>query len=374
MAYNKRRSDHAHQPVAPQAQVVANAVRDGRLAEVRQQEPNAKYPVYDPSDVTRIEREEWAFGNRSDRGLFYGRKNLSDLVAFTCASGLVGTENIVFLGCVDSEPGAVQNDGSAMPELGFAIRRVGVCTGTNTGPGKIFAGDTVYWDWPDTYKDARGKTMPCFTTRYNTTRFMFATKRMRHTCPASSVTTFIRVIVEKGYTEPMRVYSDAYAAAKAAGAVAPAMGNGWPTVASVLEEAAKEATMFDNMLENDMDPLQRIVRVFKDHFPTMTTFELHTKYNTDSADDIKAPGGVWQRLYKAIRGNAHVQSIEALLETVAPKPALGALIHDSPAPFAMMAFGIPWITTELQNLYNSRIMGTALCDSPAKEQLDLNMR
>lgn len=373
MAHNKRRSDHAHQPVAPQAQVVANAVRDARLAEVRQQEPNPLYPVYDPSDVTRIEREEWAFGNRSDRGLFYGRKNLSDLVAFTCASGLRGTENIVFYGCVDSEPGAVQNDGGAMPELGFAIRRVGVCTGTNTGPNKIFAGDTVYWDWPDTYKDGRGKIMPCFTTRYNTTRFMFATKRMRHTCPASAVSTFIRVIVEEGFTKPRRVYNDAYAAAIRGGGGAPNAGEGWPTVASVLETAFKEASMFDS-LENDADPLQRIVRVFKDHFPEMTTFQLANKYTTATPTEIRDPAGVWQRLYKAIRGNSHVQSIDALLETVAPKPALSALDPDSVAPFAAMAFGIPWIQTELQNLYNSRIMGTALCDSPAKEQLDLNMR
>jgi len=373
MAYNKRRSDHAHQPVAPQAQVVANAVRDARLAEVRQQEPEPKYPVYDPSDVTRIEREEWAFGNKSDRGIFYGRKNLSDLVAFTCASGLRGSENIVFYGCVDSEPGAVQNDGGAMPELGFAIRRVGVCTGTNTGPSKIFAGDTVYWDWPDVYKDSRGKVMPNFTTRYNTTRFMFATKRMRHTCPAGAVSTFVKVLVDEGYCKPLRAYTDAFAVAVANGAVTPPPGTGWPTVASVVRKAYDEAKMFDD-LENDADPLRRIVRVFEDHFPNLTTFELHNKYKNATAAELAAPGEVWQRLFKAIRGNAHVQSIDALLETVAPKPALTPLDPDSPAPLAMVAFGIPWVQTELTHLYSSRVMGTALCDSPAKEQLDLNMR
>lgn len=350
--YKKRvRSEHAHQPVAPQSLVVRNAAVSRNLYAERSQEPRARFPLYSGQVDLDIRREDWAFTLTDGRSAFAGRKNASDVVAFTSASGLTGEEAVAFVGCVDSEPGRPQNDGSAMPELGFAIRSVGPCTGTNTGSGKIFAGDAVIWDWPDTYTDEGGKLRPLFTSRAHPTRFVFATRRMRYTDPAACVLAFVNQVVEQGFSAPDRA------------------GAGYPLVHTLLREAYEAHKLFDHIAPG-ADPLERIVVCFESHFPELRTNQLRDQYQTATADELRADAGVWQRVMRAIVMRGKGQEI---LDAVCQRPETVLFDPDSPHPFAALAFGIPYVVQELVNLYHARLMGTALSDAPAGGQLDLIM-
>jgi len=369
MASKRHRALHQHQPQAPQGQVIQNAVKDGNLVRNRRMEPKPAFPVYNPGDVDQIFREEWAFGNLSEKGVFYGRKNKDDLIGFTSAGGLTGRERIVFYGCVDSEPGLASNDGSAVPELGFAIRRVGVCTGTNTGSRKIYAGDTVIWDYPEFYKDPQsGNPMPLHTTSYNKTRWVFATKSIRHVNATACLLNFISAVVEKGFSKPRRDDMAALADAIRDGAAEPVVGENWPIAARVFRDAYEENKLFTHVAFG-ADPLERIVLFFEQKYPDVTTYQLLNMYTNATPFDLQ--NEMWTGLMRVISGNA---SASAMLDRVTNRPKVSTIDPDSPFPFANIAFGLPYLTQELTNLVHSRIMGTALGDSPPGEQLDMNLR
>lgn len=369
MASKRHRALHRHQPDAPQAQVVQNAVKDGNLVQNRRREPKPAFPVYNPGDVDQIFREEWAFGNLSEKGVFAGRKNKDDLIGFASAGGLTGRERIVFYGCVDSEPGTASNDGSSMPELGFAIRRVGVCTGTNTGTRKIYAGDTVVWDFPEYFLDPQsGNPMPLHTTPYNKTRWVFATKSIRHVNAMACLLNFITAVVEKGFNEPRRRDAEAMAASIANGEPAPDVGRDWPVVAKVLREAYEANKLFTHVAFG-ADPLERIVLFFEQKYPDITTYTLMQSYTFATPNDLR--NEMWTGLVRVIAGNAPAS---AMLDRVTNRPKQSTIDPESPFPFASIAFGLPYLTQELTNLVHSRIMGTALGDSPPGTQLDLNLR
>ena len=102
-------------PVAPQSLVVANGNVDPNLASDRQRSGSKKYPLYDPSSDLIVRRGEWFFGRMdgNPRRNRHAQMNLDDIVGFTSASGMLGTEKFVFRGCVDY-PGEQQSaDGSA---------------------------------------------------------------------------------------------------------------------------------------------------------------------------------------------------------------------------------------------------------------------
>lgn len=223
-------------PVAPQSLVVANGNVDPNLASDRQRSGSKKYPLYDPSSDLIVRRGEWFFSRMdgNPRRNRHAQMNLDDIVGFTSASGMLGTEKFVFRGCVDY-PGEQQTaDGSATPRFGLSMRVCGNASGWHWGTTPIKQGDSVFADWPASKTDPHGVVLPHHQPDWNPTKFYFATRPMSPHSIAGAVSKFFRMLAEAKNGTLIHV---------------------------VAKKAYEESTPFPEM-SGDADPLKRFYTFF----------------------------------------------------------------------------------------------------------------
>lgn len=342
-------------PLAPQSLVVANGNVDPDLVKERQRNGQlSKFPLIDPSVDLEIRRGEWFF-SRADlnpRRHRHAQMNLDDIIGFTSASGMLGTEKFVFRGCVDYPGERADADGSATPRLGLSMRVVGNASGWNTGPSPIKQGDLVYADWPIKKTDPSGMILPHWQPDWNPTKFYFATRPMAPHSITGAVLKFFRMLADADdEKEVHKVAAEAYSA----------------------------CTPFPDM-QGDADPLKRFANFFAlpkyktDKMKNLRAFEAKVaswSKDTDLSGDGDAATLV-KEYAELVLYSKELKDEGSRLDQIFSKTDIPSSADDmSPALFQAFRGGAISFISELEALMRARYMGVALAPSVPGGPLDL---
>jgi hypothetical protein len=341
-------------PLAPQSLVVANGNVDPNLQTERQRNSSKKYPLYDPVADLMVRRGEWFFSriDGNPRRNRHAQMNLDDIVGFTSASGMLGTEKFVFRGCVDY-PGEQQSaDGSATPRFGLSMRVVGNASGWHSGTAPIKQGDLVYADWPATKVDPHGIVYPHWQPDWNPTKFYFATHAMSPHSIAGAVTKFFRALAEAPNAALVHV---------------------------VAKKAYEESTPFPGMT-GDADPLKRFANFFaagenaKWTMKKLREFESRVTRCSPADDEELSPEdtAIMQEYASNVLYSKELRDQGQTLDQIFSKTDIPTYSDEmGVAQFKSFQSGAVTFVSELEALKQARYMGVALANAQPGGPLDL---
>lgn len=341
-------------PLAPQSLVVANGNVDPNLATERQRNQSAKYPLYDPNSDLMVRRGEWFFArvDGNPRRHRHAQMNLDDIVGFTSASGMLGTEKFVFRGCVDYPGEQQSDDGSATPRFGLSMRVVGNASGWHAGTAPIKQGDLVYADWPATKTDPQGIVLPHWQPDWNPTKFYFATRSMTPHSIAGAVTRFFRALAEAKNEDLIHV---------------------------VAKKAYTDSTPFPEM-SGDADPLKRYANFFATSKYATYTMKNLREFEARLAGCSPADGGdlspedkiLMQEFASNVLYSKELRDQGQSLDQIFSKTDIPTFSDDmSVTQFKSFQGGAVTFVSELEALKQARYMGVALANAQPGGPLDL---